>query len=98
MNDVTIFDFSNDWEVLVFAFQCSCPLLPERVGHILRFNHADTIKSFKFFFFQAEDGIRDRDVTGVQTCALRSSSGTSSSRRGATGAPSGTACWRSTRS
>ena len=25
-----------------------------------------------FFFFQAEDGIRDRDVTGVQTCALRS--------------------------
>src|SRR6266540_1549979 len=23
-----------------------------------------------FFFFQADDGIRDRDVTGVQTCAL----------------------------
>src|SRR5699024_10908562 len=23
------------------------------------------------FFFQAEDGIRDRNVTGVQTCALR---------------------------
>src|SRR5437773_3974353 len=23
-----------------------------------------------FFFFQAEGGIRDRDVTGVQTCAL----------------------------
>src|SRR5437773_11465233 len=23
-----------------------------------------------FFFFQAEDGIRDRDVTGVQTYAL----------------------------
>ena len=23
-----------------------------------------------FFFFQAEDGIRDYDVTGVQTCAL----------------------------
>src|SRR5437773_5489035 len=23
-----------------------------------------------FFFFQAEDGIRDRDVTGAQTCAL----------------------------
>src|SRR5437773_9561397 len=22
------------------------------------------------FFFQVEDGIRDRDVTGVQTCAL----------------------------
>src|SRR5207248_8684106 len=25
---------------------------------------------FFFFFFQAEDGIRDRTVTGVQTCAL----------------------------
>ena len=23
-----------------------------------------------FFFFQAEDGIRDWSVTGVQTCAL----------------------------
>src|SRR5699024_11422262 len=23
-----------------------------------------------FFFFKAEDGIRDRNVTGVQTCAL----------------------------
>src|SRR5437868_10822606 len=26
--------------------------------------------SIFFFFFQAEDGIRDRNVTGVQTCAL----------------------------
>src|SRR5947208_8745332 len=26
--------------------------------------------SFCFFFFQAEDGIRDDLVTGVQTCAL----------------------------
>src|SRR5437588_10490168 len=25
---------------------------------------------FSFFFFQAEDGIRDHCVTGVQTCAL----------------------------
>ena len=25
------------------------------------------------FFFQAEDGIRDRDVAGVQTCVFRSS-------------------------
>src|SRR5205807_6956342 len=31
-------------------------------------------KSF-FFFFQAEDGIRDYKVTGVQTCALPISSG-----------------------
>ena len=32
------------------------------------------IKNFRcicfFFFFQAEDGIRDWSVTGVQTCAL----------------------------
>src|SRR5437016_9268928 len=29
---------------------------------------------FSFFFFQAEDGIRDWSVTGVQTCALPISS------------------------
>src|SRR5256885_6595431 len=28
------------------------------------------IDLFLFFFFQAEDGIRDYKVTGVQTCAL----------------------------
>src|SRR2546425_8795086 len=28
------------------------------------------IFSYFFFFFQAEDGIRDKLVTGVQTCAL----------------------------
>src|SRR5207237_6865004 len=28
-----------------------------------------------FFFFQAEDGIRDSSVTGVQTCALPISQG-----------------------
>src|SRR5699024_12182701 len=28
------------------------------------------VRRFVFFFFQAEDGIRDRNVTGVQTCAL----------------------------
>src|SRR5256885_13052826 len=31
-----------------------------------------------FFFFQAEDGIRDYKVTGVQTCALPISSTSSS--------------------
>ena len=29
-----------------------------------------TYKILTFFFFQAEDGIRDTSVTGVQTCAL----------------------------
>src|SRR5260370_18055351 len=28
------------------------------------------LKDYCFFFFQAEDGIRDSSVTGVQTCAL----------------------------
>src|SRR3989441_6140353 len=28
------------------------------------------MRSHFFFFFQAEDGIRDKLVTGVQTCAL----------------------------
>src|SRR5260370_9315467 len=28
------------------------------------------LHDFVFFFFQAEDGIRDSSVTGVQTCAL----------------------------
>src|SRR6266487_3365688 len=46
------------------------------------------IKKFvdKDFFFQAEDGIRDGRVTGVQTCALPISSGSlvaASLRRGA---------------
>src|SRR6266704_6617613 len=31
---------------------------------------ADTREIILYFFFQAEDGIRDRNVTGVQTCAL----------------------------
>src|SRR3989442_7691728 len=30
----------------------------------------DVVLTSHFFFFQAEDGIRDADVTGVQTCAL----------------------------
>src|SRR3989475_12452428 len=35
-----------------------------------------------FFFFQAEDGIRDLTVTGVQTCALPISLGLQRARRG----------------
>src|SRR2546429_9494277 len=32
--------------------------------------HTDLVMLYFFFFFQAEDGIRDVAVTGVQTCAL----------------------------
>src|SRR5437868_11520253 len=33
-------------------------------------DRANYTSSHRLFFFQAEDGIRDRNVTGVQTCAL----------------------------
>src|SRR5207248_5696005 len=32
--------------------------------------HLPSSSGYLLFFFQAEDGIRDRTVTGVQTCAL----------------------------
>jgi len=41
------------------------------VQHVpLRVTQSGLTVVLLFFFFQAEDGIRDRDVTGVQTCAL----------------------------
>src|SRR5258706_7359456 len=40
------------------------PLLNPATSHKLHLRHTH------FFFFQAEDGIRDWSVTGVQTCAL----------------------------
>src|SRR5207249_12083883 len=40
----------------------------ERLQVSLR--NALNTSALKVFFFQAEDGIRDRNVTGVQTCAL----------------------------
>src|SRR2546427_3455170 len=39
----------------------------------MRLSHPSAIQLWfvlSFFFFQAEDGIRDLTVTGVQTCAL----------------------------
>src|SRR6266542_3012465 len=44
---------------------------------------------YVFFFFQAEDGIRDATVTGVQTCALPiwGVAGPAGRRRGRTGRP-----------
>src|SRR2546430_2114757 len=38
-------------------------------GHV-EFSSRDNLAECSFFFFQAEDGIRDLTVTGVQTCAL----------------------------
>src|SRR3989441_9727322 len=39
-------------------------------GCISRGSLITTAACILFFFFQAEDGIRDKLVTGVQTCAL----------------------------
>src|SRR5688500_19930183 len=51
------------------------------------------LRSGFFFFFQAEDGIRDYKVTGVQTCAFRSKP------PGSTGdAPGGPSRWSTERS
>src|SRR5438105_8436768 len=38
--------------------------------YVLLLSRLDCSFMFFFFFFQAEDGIRDPLVTGVQTCAL----------------------------
>src|SRR5256885_3679297 len=51
-----------------------------------------------FFFFQAEDGIRDYKVTGVQTCALPifqacSTSAGSSAKRTAASGVTGVPAW-----
>src|SRR5437667_5771961 len=51
-------------------FIAPCASFSESLRLILSFLGRDFSCSFVFFFFQAEDGIRDRDVTGVQTCAL----------------------------
>src|SRR5258708_20417675 len=48
---------------------------------------APTLAREVFFFFQAEDGIRDDLVTGVQTCALPISSAPARARSGGSGRP-----------
>src|ERR1022692_4988119 len=44
----------------------------DRLGpsYSLLFFHLTNVSGCLFVFFQAEDGIRDYKVTGVQTCAL----------------------------
>src|SRR5690349_23718111 len=51
------------------------------------------IYDFLFFFFQAEDGIRDLYVTGVQTCALPILATFSHIAARTLGAPGGVAKW-----
>src|SRR5690349_21894959 len=44
------------------------------------FNDEEIFSTVSLFFFQAEDGIRDLYVTGVQTCALPISPGLGGAR------------------
>src|SRR5262249_56572344 len=58
------------------GLSCSCPHRSEMDEsyngplHILHRYPFDAYLHVVLFFFQAEDGIRDWSVTGVQTCAL----------------------------
>src|SRR3989442_4890111 len=53
------------------SLRCHClmPLFLATPDNVMFYTDVLDFVSF-FFFFQAEDGIRDADVTGVQTCAL----------------------------
>src|SRR5260370_7533190 len=54
--------FSTTYCLLTLWRNCELPL---------RLSYLKDLQPFLlFFFFQAEDGIRDSSVTGVQTCAL----------------------------
>src|SRR2546427_1520018 len=54
-------------------------------GHATRYSGVTCV--LMFFFFQAEDGIRDLTVTGVQTCALPISNGEGDDDTGPTARP-----------
>src|SRR2546430_3593449 len=45
-------------------------MVTTRIHGLLLCLHIASLPAARFFFFQAEDGIRDLTVTGVQTCAL----------------------------
>src|SRR5690348_18351723 len=49
--------------------RCSRPSGPRRFASVTA-ERPEGISRVSIFFFQAEDGIRDGRVTGVQTCAL----------------------------
>src|SRR5258706_2767098 len=60
----------------------AAPAIPRLgIAEYVWWNEALHGVSFGVFFFQAEDGIRDWSVTGVQTCALPISHGWSALAR-----------------
>src|SRR5256886_4103332 len=50
--------------------KAECDGVPQESRGGLNQTQLSPLFSYLFFFFQAEDGIRDLTVTGVQTCAL----------------------------
>src|SRR2546425_7896037 len=54
---------------MVYAWPRLRCIYPSKTDGAIHFYPRSSLPPF-FFFFQAEDGIRDKLVTGVQTCAL----------------------------
>src|SRR5258706_7210898 len=54
--------------IRALLYICCC--LPCTYATIVVWGEILSTDRYFFFFFQAEDGIRDWSVTGVQTCAL----------------------------
>src|SRR5207302_3632297 len=57
-------------ECLVYDTAMVAELASRGRGDVVRVSICALLCMRSFFFFQAEDGIRDFHVTGVQTCAL----------------------------
>src|SRR2546421_272473 len=64
--EITRRRFLNEWEA--FKKVISRRNIRRRIAIILHLSETRVLRCV--FFFQAEDGIRDLIVTGVQTCAL----------------------------
>src|SRR2546430_3535769 len=57
-------------EAGAFFTRSTATILKTRNEHLQSLRDVRFVYIDSFFFFQAEDGIRDLTVTGVQTCAL----------------------------
>src|SRR5687767_15244229 len=55
---------------MIFHLTASSLIISGMMCYRMELCRFSTVGSLFFFFFQAEDGIRDKLVTGVQTCAL----------------------------
>src|SRR2546430_6311085 len=58
------------WQNMIYGTLMPCYNRDMVIGSMMCFVLVISVGCSFFFFFQAEDGIRDLTVTGVQTCAL----------------------------